>query len=134
MTGQRNRPAGDRAVPEAFRGATEILPIEQAHLFGRGVSQAEVRQASARVLAQLVTDPGFWDRVARRVILAAVAEALPSTYVRRAEGLEQIGTVWADEAAVACRRHGWLLATAGLPDDLEAELAEGLELVGGERR
>lgn len=113
---------------------TTTIGIENAHEFGRGVSQVEVHRASARVLAQLVTDPGFWDRVARRVILAAVAEALPSTYVRRAERLEQIGTAWADEAAMACRRHGWLLATAGLPDDLEAELTEALELVGGERR
>lgn len=127
MTGQQRRLDLQIEAAEVL-GSKSSLPIEHAHLFGRGVSQTEVRQASARVLAQLVTDPGFWDRVARRVILAAVAESLPSTYTRRAEGLEQIGTVWADEAAVACRRHAWLIAQ-GLPDDLEAEVDEALDVI-----
>lgn len=135
MTGQRNRPAGDRAVPEAFRGATEILPIEQAHLFGVGVSQTERRALARRGLAQLRDVlPDLVEQLARRCVQQAIEESLPTYWLARAERLEEVGTPWADEAAVACRRHGWLLATAGLPADLEAELTEGLELVGGEGR
>jgi hypothetical protein len=102
--------------------------MDAADSYGRGISALAVRQASTRVVADLLTRPGFWEQVARRIIHEVIAEALPLTWIRRAEQLEQVGTPSADEAAVNCRRHAWLLSL-GAPDHLDAEVDEALATI-----
>lgn len=135
MTGQQSRPGGRSQAASEVLAVDTFMVAADAHNFGRGMPVSERRALARRGMAALKDAlPDLVEQLARRCVQQAIEESLPTYWISRAERLEQIGTVWADEAAVACRRHGWLLATAGLPDDLEAELAEGLELVGGEGR
>lgn len=129
---QRNRPGGrSQAAQESVADARTILPVDRAYEFGRGVSVTERRVLARRGLAQLRDVlPDLVEQLARRCVQQAVEEALPTYWLARAERLEQVGTAWADAAAIACRRHAWLLAQ-GLPAAMEAELTEALDLVVG---
>ena len=103
-----------------------LYTVENAHLFGlQRLTAPEHRAMQRRALVSLRPElDQFWRQVARRVIQEVVAEALPGTWLRRAEQVEKVGTPSADEAARNCRRHAWLLATQGVPDDMAAEVDE----------
>ncbi|MGC3953418.1 MAG: hypothetical protein QM804_04050 [Propionicimonas sp.] len=114
-------------------GNPALYTVENAHLFGlQRPTAAEHRSMQRRAMASLLTEPDqFWQQVARRVIQEVLAEALPDTWLRRAEQFQKVGTPSADEAAKNCRRHAWLLATRGMPDDLASEVEEVLDVVFG---
>lgn len=125
MTEQGRPGLAIRAASGAFDGNV-ILPAELAHRFGLGVSQTDLAAASRRGLASLRE---CWPEVVAqslfRALQQALLEALPAYWCRRAEVFERVGSASADSAAVACRRHAWLLAQ-GLSPDLAAELDDYL--------
>ena len=126
---RQQSPGGESRALESV-AADSILDAEHAHLFGVGMSELGRRAAVRRGLASLSECwPQVVDQIARRAVQQALAEALPSYWLTRAERLEQVGTEWADGAAVACRRHAWILATEGLPPDLVAEVHDLLAVV-----
>lgn len=130
MTGQQSRPnLAIGAAGDAFDGKI-ILDAEHAHLFGIGVSQTERNALSRRGLASLAECwPQVVAQMAVRAAIQALTEALPLYWIRRSEELEQVHTAWADDAAMACRRHAWILTTEGLPPDLVAEVDDLLAVV-----
>lgn len=60
-------------------------------------------------LAMLLEEPHRAAQVLQRVIDQELAEALPRYWRRRASTFAEVGTSWADGAALACRRHAALL-------------------------
>lgn len=62
-----------------------------------------------------------------RVLQDALAEALPAYWQRRAVTLQAVGTEPAAAAALACRRHAWLLEREGIPGHMLHELLLALE-------
>ena len=125
------RPAKAEAPKNSTAAVTTILPkIEHAHEFGRGWSATDRAALNRRVMRQLGDGLELILRqAARRFIQQTLAEALPVTWLRRAEQFEQVGTPAADEMARNCRRHAWLLASDGLPDGYAAEVADLLAVV-----
>lgn len=124
MTTKQSRPGlGTEPTGNAYHHDRMILPAELAHLYGvGGVSQTRVTAASRRGLVALRNAwPEVLTQMIRRAIQQAFQEALPAYWLRRSEQLAEVGTPWADAAALSCRRHAWLLAQ-GLPDDVLAEI------------
>lgn len=106
----------------------ESVPAELAHLYGLAGRSATQAQDEARRGLQTLADawPEVLAQMIRRALQQAFLEALPAYWLRRAEQMQEIGTPWGWEAAAACRRHAWLLATQGLSQDLDAEIAEAV--------
>lgn len=71
--------------------------------FGRG----RVSRTRLRVRTDLIAE--YAEHIALRIIQEAIKEASVDHWLRRADELERVGTPWADEAALECRRHAWLL-------------------------
>lgn len=114
----------DLAGIETAGSASTALPSlpHEADNFGRDMSQTQLRDLNARGLSSLSSVwPALVEQMLRRAIQQAFTEALPSYWLRRAEQLEAVGTAWAEGAAVACRRHAWLLSQ-GLPEQVADEL------------
>lgn len=65
-----------------------------------------IRPATAAVL---LTEPDVAARIIGDAIEDALARAEPAYWRRRARGLEQVGTIWADEVAKTAQRHAWFL-------------------------
>lgn len=130
MTTQQSRPAGIRAaqVSLAADPSLDDLPPELAHLYGLNMRATEVRAIGRRVFRQLAASGELEQLIAnvwRRVVLEALQEALPGHWLARAEELER-AEAW--DAAVACRRHAWLLSQ-GLPVDVADEVDAALGVV-----
>lgn len=134
MTTQQSRPGGGYPEPardaslvaKSLAASTRLLDAEHAHEFGRGMSQTERDALNRRALRGMGDQLELMLRqAARRFIAETLTAAFPSTWLRRAEQLEAVGTPAADEAAKAARRHAWLLAQ-GLPDDVASEVDEWL--------
>lgn len=70
---------------------------------------------------------GDLDHFRYRVLQDALAETLPAYWQRRAVALQAVGTDQAAGAALACRRHAWLLAREGVPEHMLRELLQALE-------
>lgn len=102
------------------------LPAEQAHLFGRDVNPNGSRQWLRTLTDQEAAE--MLQRFAVRCLQQAFEEALPIYWIRRAEQLETVGTPWADQTAIACRRHASILSTTGLPPHIAAEISEFMEV------
>ena len=117
------------AAEDAFDDKA-ILDAEHAHLFGVGMSELTRRAVTRRALASLAQCwPQVVEQMARRSAQQAMVEALPTYFLRRAEELEQVGKVWADRTALACRRKAWIMATSGPSPDLVAEVDDVLDEV-----
>jgi hypothetical protein len=59
-----------------------------------------------------------------RLVQEVLEEATASYWDRRAATFDAVGTPTADETALACRRHAWLIRDMGLEDDVR-ELIRG---------
>lgn len=137
---QQGRPDGHRtAQGAAYDGNTRISPagdtaadprsILAADTFGRGLSATQIHAANRAAFRAIAAQPGGWHAyvagIFRRLWEQAAAEALqtalPSSWLRRAEALEAVGTPSALEDARNCRRHAWLLTSIAL-DEASAEL------------
>lgn len=57
---------------------------------------------------------------ARRLIQDALQEATAAYWERRADTFATVGTPDADQTALACRRHAWLLRNTGLDAEVGA--------------
>lgn len=118
--------------------------VREAESFGAGMSATEAQQASRRGMAALrQVMPDVLEKIARRMMLQAVIDALPDSWLRRAEQFEQVAAAYRAEGrrdgearslqvARACRTHAWLLDRYGPGDEFEAELAGDLDRVLGE--
>ena len=103
MWAERGRPGlGTEATKEAFAGAMSNI-AQEADNFGRGRAYPRLR-----VSTTLIADHA--EHLARRILQEAIKESTVTHWLRRADELEQVGTPWADDAALECRRHAWLLA------------------------
>lgn len=66
----------------------------------------------------------------RRVIEDALLEATAAYWLHRADDFDTVGTLTADQTALACRRHAQLLAELGLDQQATAELDDILCRIG----
>jgi len=117
---QRNRPAGDRAVPEAFRGAEGSLRDVVGPWPVRGVVRADLRSVESTtpvegdaVLARRVQMLAFAPMGADVVVQVAAGQFVPSLAVGylRAEG-HHLGSVTVECSDPATVRR-WVLALRG---------------------
>lgn len=102
MWAERSRPGLGTEATKAFAGA-ETNIAQEADNFGRGRAYPRLR-----VSTTLIADHA--EHIARRILQEAIKESTVNHWLRRADELEQVGTPWADDAALECRRHAWLLA------------------------
>jgi len=102
MWAERSRPGLGTEATKAFAGA-ETNIAQEADNFGRG--RAYPRHHVSTDLIQ-----HHAEQLVRRILQESIKELTVNHWLRRADELEQVGTRWADEAALECRRHAWLLA------------------------
>jgi hypothetical protein len=107
-------------------GRATTVAVDAAHAsdFGRDLDASNLAALNRGVLRRLGGDLELMlQQAAQRLVQQTLAEALPATWLRRAEQFEAVGTAAADETARACRRHAWVLSTAGL-DSTASEMVE----------
>ena len=77
--------------------------MQEADNFGRGRTYPRLQ-----VPGDLIQNHA--EQLVRRILQESIKELTVAHWLRRADELEQVGTPWADDAALECRRHAWLLA------------------------